>query len=470
MPRKHFCSCGAPQYRGESVTYPHSDEEGGIHHEFQEKFGVWICEFCGREEKTLSRATRRSKGIRRPRETVVREYAPVLSKIPENQDHVRARTFFGSLESCFGRRNPNEALEELLFESVVEVEYTMKNARRDEFVPVRVRLNPDFEGEIREILEECKGIEPVESKIGRVEQILSSVDFSRATNPQTKRILSILRVQKSHLSNGEIPYFELESRRCQIRKDNDRYEILLRLLVALLENVRKENIIVSSDLCQSVGLDGNCVSEYGSDLERVLNARRVLFGILRKVKPIYIPPSRIPKEVRTEIELFETDIREFAKANLLSFYASFQTVISVTLKNIFPGKAWGRINRRMIDDMESDYEKTNDSRIKSAITAAKRCRPYDQLLFDRFFEAMVMADLIAIIDHEWNTIFSKEFHPLQKDDVLTKLRTVKQDRNIKSHPKSRIPTTFKTLTHIFEFQCFFADSTRLTKSYRGSEF
>ncbi len=108
----------------------------------------------------------------------------------------------------------------------------------------------------------------------------------------------------------------------------------------------------------------------------------------------------------------------------------------------------------MIKDLKSDYNKTKDTIIESAIDLATKAQLDSELLFDRFFEAMGMGDLIKIIDHEWDFIFSKPFNNLQKKDVIAKLNIIKEDRNIKSHPKSRIPTTFKTLTYIYEFKNF----------------
>ena len=106
----------------------------------------------------------------------------------------------------------------------------------------------------------------------------------------------------------------------------------------------------------------------------------------------------------------------------------------------------------MIKDLKSDYNKTKNTNIKNAIDIATKSQLHGELLFDRFFEAMGMGDLIKIIDYEWDIIFSKPFNDLQKNDVIAKLNIIKEDRNIKSHPKSRIPTTFKTLTYIYEFK------------------
>ena len=53
MPNKHVCSCGAPQFKGESLINPRSEKKGGLYHEYEETFNVWICEFCGKKEKVL---------------------------------------------------------------------------------------------------------------------------------------------------------------------------------------------------------------------------------------------------------------------------------------------------------------------------------------------------------------------------------------------------------------------------------
>ncbi|GAG27984.1 unnamed protein product, partial [marine sediment metagenome] len=244
MSRKHLCSCGAHQYQGEALTIPRSENKGGLNHKFEEKFNVWICEFCGKKEKVLTRATRRSMGIKNPRKFIINQYAQALVKISKHQDHIRTRTFIKILEEHFPERSSNEILEDMLLEGIVQVDYTMKNVNRDPFIPMRVRLNPNFGHEVREILEDYKGIEPVEIKIKRVKQILSSVDYSQTANPQSKKILSLLEIQQKLLSNGEIPYFDCGPKKCQIRKDNNRYEILLKLLLALLETVRKKVIVV----------------------------------------------------------------------------------------------------------------------------------------------------------------------------------------------------------------------------------
>lgn len=108
----------------------------------------------------------------------------------------------------------------------------------------------------------------------------------------------------------------------------------------------------------------------------------------------------------------------------------------------------------MIKSLESDYDRSKNPIIKNAIDIATKSQQYDQFLFDRFFEAMVMKDLIKIIEQEWDIIFSKSFNYIHRDDILAKLKIIKEDRNIKSHPQSRIPTTFKTLTYIFELKDF----------------
>lgn len=457
MPRKHLCSCGAHQYQGEVFTMSRTENKGGINHEFEEKLNIWICEFCGKEEKILISATRRSKGIKSPRRFIVTQYASALIKIPISHDHIRTRTFIKILEEKFPERTSEDILEDMLLEGIVQVDYTMRNAKRDPFIPMRVRLNPNFKNWVREILEDYKGIEPIEEKIKRVKTMLLSVNYSQAVNPQSKKILTLLKNQQKFLSNEKVPYFDCGTKKCQIKRDNKRYEILLTLLLALLDNVRKETFNVSTDFCHSLDFDGICLSEYRLDLESTLGAKLIFFGILRDIVPLYIPPCKIPKETYSEIELFEIDLRNFIKANLLSFYTNMQTVIYSALKATFRGKSWNKINKKMIKDLESDYEKSKDPSIKNAINLAKQCRPYNQLLFDRFFEAMVMGDLVIIIENEWNLIFSGAFKPLKKNDVLTKLKTIKEDRNIKSHPISKIPTTFKTLTYIYEFKSFISE-------------
>ncbi len=454
MPHKHVCSCGAPQIMDEPLILSRSENKGGLKHEFEEIFNVWKCEFCGKKENIKRSATRRSKGISSPRKPIVNQYASALARIPRSYDHIRIRTFIKILDDNFPERSPSEILEDMLLEGIVQVDYNMKNANRDSFISMRVRFNPIFESEIIEILDNYRGIESIDEKIKRVKEMLSTVDYEQASNPQSKKILSILKTQENLLSKDEIPYFDCVSKKCIIKNDNDRYEILLKMLLALLGSVRKEAIIVSSDFYCSINLDETNISGYRSDIESILGAKLIFFGILKNIEPLCIPPSKIPIEVYTEIEFFETEIRQFIKTNLLDYYNSIQKVIFGAFKTIFSGKAWDLINKKMIKDLESDYDKTKEPYIKSAINIATTAQLYDQLLFDRFFEAMVMGDLIKIIDDEWDKIFQKSFNNLQKKDVLPKLNIIKEDRNIKSHPKSRIPTTFKTLTYIYGFKNF----------------
>ena len=453
MPSKYVCSCGAPQFLSRSVVLSRSEYKGGLNHEFEETFNVWICEFCGEKKNVLAKATRKSKGKHQPRKFIVNQYAPALVNMPKSRDHIRVKTFIKILEEHYPERYPNEILEDMLLEGIVQVDYTMKNANQDLFIPMRIRINPTFESDVRKILDEYRGIESIDQKVKRVEQILSTIDYGQTTNPQSEKILSILKIQDNVLSKDEIPYFDCTPKKCQIKKDNDRYETLLKILLALLQSVSEESILVSSDFYRIVNLDDTSISEYKSDIESILGARLIFFGILKNVEPLYIPPSKIPKEVSTEIERFEIDLRSFIKTNLLDHYKSIQNVIDGALKTIFSG-AWKRIDKKMIEDLESDYDITKDIHLKSAIKIARTSQQYNQLLFDRVFEAMVMGDLIKIIEHEWDENFSKLFNPLHKNDVLRKLKIIKGDRNIKSHPKSRIPTTFKTLTYIFEFKNF----------------
>ena len=453
MPRKYVCPCGAPQFQSGSVVLSRSEHKGGLNHEFEETFNIWICEFCGVKKNVLAKTTRKSKGVSQPRKFIVNQYALALVNLPKSRDHIRVKTFIKILEEDFPERYPNEILEDMLLEGIVQVDYTMKNANQDLFIPMRIRINPTFESDVRKILDEYRGIESIDQKVKRVEQILSTIDYGQTTNPQSEKILSILKIQDNVLSKDEIPYFDCTPKKCQIKKDNDRYETLLKILLALLQSVSEESILVSSDFYRIVNLDDTSISEYKSDIESILGARLIFFGILKNVEPLYIPPSKIPKEVSTEIERFEIDLRSFIKTNLLDHYKSIQNVIDGALKTIFSG-AWKRIDKKMIEDLESDYDITKDIHLKSAIKIARTSQQYNQLLFDRVFEAMVMGDLIKIIEHEWNENFSKLFNPLHKNDVLRKLKIIKGDRNIKSHPKSRIPTTFKTLTYIFEFKNF----------------
>ncbi len=239
-----------------------------------------------------------------------------------------------------------------------------------------------------------------------------------------------------------------------IRNGNDRYETLLKILNGLLENVSHEGIILSSDFCASLNLNGTCLSEYRLDLEAILNSKLVFFGILKNVEPVYIPPSKIPVEISAEIELFETNLRSFIKKNLLNYCGSIDDVFDKALKSIFHKKVFKGIQRKMLNDLKSDYDKTKDHKLKIAINIVSTSQPYNQFIFDRFFEAMVMGDLIEIINHEWDVNFLKSFDNSHKTDILEKLKIIKDDRNIKSHSKSRIPTTFETLTCIYEFNHF----------------
>jgi hypothetical protein len=357
------------------------------------------------------------------------------------------------LEEHFPERLSNEILEDMLLEGIIQVDYTMRNANRDSFIPMRVRLNPTFEHEIREILDEYKGIESIDEKIKRVKQILSAIDYGRITNPQSEKILSILKIQENLLSKGEIPYFDCGFKKCKLRKDNERYEVLLKIFLALLESVRKEAIVVSSDFYHSVDMDVTSISEYRSDIESILNERLIFFGILKNIEPLYIHPNKIPREVSTEIDRFEIDFRNLIKIKLLIRYTATEIVFK-ELKTIFQGNYWDQINKKMIKDLESDYYKTKDTNIKNAIDLARKAQLDNKLLFDRFFEAMGMGDLIKIVDNKWDIIFQKFFNNLQKSDVLARLNIIREDRNIKSHPKSRIPATFKTLTYIYEFKNF----------------
>ncbi|MDO8727083.1 MAG: hypothetical protein Q7J35_13525 [Candidatus Methanoperedens sp.] len=454
MPHKHICSCGGPQNQDEQITLPRSENKGGLKHEFEEVFNVWKCVFCGKKDNILTRAIRRSNGINPPRKFIVNQHVSALVKIPRSHDHIRARTFIKILEEQFLEKPPNEILEDMLFEGIIQIDYLMRNANRDSFIPIHIRLNPIFDYEIQEIIDEYRGIESIECKIKRIKQLFPTVDYGQINNPQSEKILSILKIQENLLSTKEIPYFNCGTKKCKIKKDNDRYEILLKMLLALLEGVRKESIVVSSDFYRSINLDDTDISEYRSDIESILGTRLVFFGILRNIEPLYTPPSKIPKEVSTEIELFETDLRNFIKINLLDYYNSIQKVIFETLRTIFPGKAWDQINKKMIQDLESDYEKTKNPNIKDALDIATKSQLYDPLLFDRFFEAMVMGDLTKIIGDEWDLIFSKYFDNFGKNDIVAKLNIIREDRNIKSHQKSKIPTTFKTITYIYEFKNF----------------
>lgn len=453
MLRKHLCSCGAPQIQDKQLTLSRSENKQGLRHEFEEVFNVWKCEFCEKKENILARATCQRKGINPPQESIVKQYSLVLVKIPKYHDHIRARNFIKILEGNFPERSPNEILGDLLLDGLIQVDYTMKNANRDSFNPVRVRLNPTFKHEIREILDEYRGIEFVDEKIKRVKEVLSAVNYEQSNNPQCKRILEILKTQKNFLLNGETPYFDCETKKCLVKKDNDRYEILLKILVALLENIRTEAIVVSSDFYRTINLNNIDISEYRADIESILGTRLIFFGVLKNIKPLCIYPNKIPTEVSSEIERFETGLRNFIKDKLLDYCTSIEMIFK-ELKTVFRGDSLNQINKKMIKDLESDYNITKDSNFKNAIEIATRSQPYNQLLFDRFFEAMVMGDLIKLIGDKWDIIFSKHFNNLQKDDILSKLNIIKEDRNIKSHPKSRIPTPFKTLTHIYEFKDF----------------
>jgi len=452
MPHKHVCSCGAPQIMKEPLTLSRSENKGGLKHEFEEVFNVWKCEFCGKKENFNRSATRISKGISSPRKPIVNQYASALVRIPRSYDHIRIGTFIKILEDNFPERSPSEILEDMLLEGIVQIDYTMKNANRDSFIPRRVRLNPTFESEIKEVLDNYRGIESVDEKIKRVKELLSTVNYEQSNNPQSKRILAILKIQENLLLKGETPYFDCETKKCIVKKDNDRYEILLKILLALLETVRNGKIIVSSDFYCLTNLNNGDMSEYRSDIESILGERLIFFGVLKNIEPLYILPSRIPTEVSIEIERFETDLRSFIMTNLLNYYTSIDIVIFRVLENIFGNKAWDNINSKMIEDLESDYDKTKDSNIKNAINITKNLQLYDQLLITKFFEAMVFGHIIKIIEHEWDMIFSKCFNYLNKEDALTKLKIIKSDRNIQSHRKSTIPTTFKTLTHIYEFK------------------
>ncbi len=453
MPHKYICTCGAPQIQSESLTLSRSEDKGGLNHEFDEVFNVWACVFCGEKKRFLIRATQRSRGIKLPREFIVNQYASALIEIPKNHDHIRARTFIKILDKHFPERPSDEILEDMLLEGIIQIDYIMRNANRDSFIPMRVRLNPTFEHEIRKTLDVYKGIESIDEKVKRVKQTLSAIDYGRITNPQSEKILSILKIQENLLSKGEVPYFDCGLKKCKLRNDNNRYEILLKILLALLESIRKEAIIVSSDFYSLVNLDDTSISEYKSDIESILGARLIFFGILKNIEPLYIHPSKVPREVSAEIELFEIELRNFIKIKLLNHYATTEAVFK-ELKTIFHSNLWDQINKKMIKDLKSDYDKTKETNIKNAIDIATKAHLEGQLLFDRFFEAMGMGDLIKIIDDKWDMIFQKFFNDLQKSDVLARLNIIKEDRNIKSHPKSRIPTTSKTLTHIYEFKNF----------------
>jgi len=454
MSHKYICSCGSPQFRGESLTIPRSENKGGLNHQFEETFNVWICDFCGEKKYLLTKAFRQSKGSNLPRRYIIDQYAPALVKIPKKHKYIRAKTFINILEGNFPDRDSDEILENMLFEGIIQIDYTMKNANRDSFIPMRLRFNPDFENDIREALDEYKGIESIDEKITRIKQILLHVGEIQITNPQTEKILSILKIQQKFLSNEEIPYFNCGSKKCLIRNGNDRYETLLKILNGLLENVSHEGVILSSDFCASLNLNGTCLSEYRSDLEAILNSKLVFFGILKNVEPLYIPPSKIPMEISAEIELFETNLRSFIKINLLNYYGSIDDVFNKALKSIFHKNAFGGIQRKMIKDLKSDYDKTKDYNLKIAINIVSTSQPNNLFIFDRFFEAMVMGNLIEIIKFEWDAIFLNPFDYFHKTDILEKLSIIKEDRNIKSHSKSRIPTTFKTLTCIYEFNHF----------------
>lgn len=454
MPRKHICSyCGAPQFQGDPITLPRSENKGGLDHKFKEIFNVWICEFCKKKENILTKAIRQSNGISPPQDFFVNQYASALVKIPKSYDHIKARNFIKILEEHFPRRPSNEILDDMLLEGIIQVDYTMKKANRDSFIPMRVRLNPNFEHEIRGILDNYSGIESVDEKIKRVKEVLSTVNYEQSNNPQSKRILAILKIQENLLLKGETPHFDSETKKCLVKKNNDRYEILLKILLGLLESVRTEDIVVSSDFYRALNVNNIDLSEYRADIESILGARLIFFGVLKNIKPLCIYPNKIPTEVSSEIERFETGLRSFIKAKLLDYCISIEIVFK-ELKTVFRGDSLNLINKKMIKDLESDYDITKNSNFKGAIEIATRSQPYNQLLFDRFFEAMVMGDVIKIIGDKWDIIFSKHFNNLQKDDILSKLNIIKEDRNIKSHSKSRIPTTFKTLTYIYEFKNF----------------
>ena len=451
MPHKHICSCGAPQFKGESLINPRSEKKGGLYHEYEETFNVWICEFCGKKEKVLSKASRQSNGINQPRKYLVNQYASALVKISKRNNHIRVTNFTKILERIYPERALNEILEDMLIEGILQIDYTMRNANRDSFIPMRLRLNPDFENYIREILDENKGIESIDKKITRIKQKLTSVYDSRINNPQSEKIRSILNIQQNILSKEEIPYFKCGLKNCLVRNDNNRYETILIILLKMLNNVVNEEVILSSNFCSSINLNGTCLSEYRSDLESILNSKLVFFGILKNVEPLYIPPNLIPIEVSAEIEHFENNLRSFIKTNLLNCYTSIDNLFNDAFLSIFHNKTIKNLNKKMIQDLQSDYDKTKDHNIKIAIDIALTSESYNRFLLDRFFEAMVWGDLIEIIDHEWDIIFLEIFSPLNKDDVLTKMRIIKDDRNIKSHSKSKIPNTFKTLTCIYEF-------------------
>lgn len=454
MAHKYICSCGSPQFRGESITIPRSESKGGLIHQFEETSNVWICDFCGEEKLILTKASRTSKGSNLPRRYIVDQYAPALVKIPKNNKFIRAKTFINNLDGIFPDRDSDEILDNMLFEGIIQIEYTMKNANRDSFIPMRVHFNPEFENDILEILDEYKGVESIDEKITRIKQILLHVNEIQITNPQTEKILSIFKLQQKYLSDEEIPYFNCGFKKCLIRNGNDRYETLLKILNGLLENVSHEGVILSSDFCASLNLNGTCLSEYRLDLEAILNSKLVFFGILKNVEPVYIPPSKIPVEISAEIEFFETNLRSFIKENLLNYCGSIDDVFDKALKSIFHKNAFKGIQRKMLNDLKSDYDKTKDHKLKIAINIVSTSQPYNQFIFDRFFEAMVMGDLIEIINHEWDVNFLKSFDNSHKTDILEKLKIIKEDRNIKSHSKSRIPTTFETLTCIYEFNHF----------------
>lgn len=228
MSHKHVCSCGSPQISDEHITLQRSENKGGLKHEFVEVFNVWKCEFCGKKENVKRGAIRSSKGISSPRKTIVNQYSSALLRIPRSNDHIKKTTFIKILDETFPERSPDEIMEDMLLEGIVQIDYTMKNANRDSFIPMRVRFNPTFESEITEILDNYKGIESVDEKIKRVKEILTTVDYGHITNPQSEKILSVLKIQENLLLNGETPYFDCVSKKCIIKNDNDRYEILLK--------------------------------------------------------------------------------------------------------------------------------------------------------------------------------------------------------------------------------------------------
>lgn len=447
---KHLCLCGARQFYDKVETLDRVDTSGGVCQEFKEKFNVWTCEFCHKNTKIKESAVLSKKGLKSPRKIIVNQYSHVLSKFPVDQDHLRISNFFKILEAQFPYKDPQEIIEDMLLEGVIQVDYTMRKTIRGSFKPTRVRLNPDFRNEILEHLRKCKGIEPLDEKVKTIENILKITDYKVGNNLQSEKISSTLRVQEELLSRGEIPFFDCGFKRCSLKSNNVRYETILKILISILDNVKYEKIIVSSELCSSVNLDGNCLSEYRSDVEQILNSKLVYFGILKNIEPLYIPPSKVPREVNYEIEVFEINLRNFIKNRLSDNYGSMDIITSKLFKEIFGGEGWKQIKKSMINDLKSDEEKKVDPEIKKALDIALSSQPYNQFLFDRFFEAMTFDNLIKTIDHQWDLIFSKHFGILTKDNVSAKLKVIKDDRNIQSHRKSRTPTTFTTLTCILE--------------------